>query len=239
MSALKCPYCGTENKIGEAWQKTENEARDDMLRTKKDIVRSMPLYITDKVVNIILIAAVIGVILFFVVAVMVFWIGDKFTVRKQSLASVEYAEELYETGTAEELYNYLDKYELQSVDTYDKYTEYVYLCNQWDDFLQNVLYVQEKFDWGTDHNISTFYVRILLDDARDVLTENDWAYRDLEYEENLEYLETLKEDAAAILMGTLEMTPEEITELTKSDDDGMEPLVKQICERKGWEYEEE
>lgn len=238
-NALRCPACGTENKIGKAWQAKENEARDDMLRTKNRIIRSMPMYVADKVMNIILLLAAVAIVLVFFVVYVVSWTDEKFSARRQASASVEYAEELYQAQSTEELDAYLDQYELYDMEEFDKYTEYVSLCNQYNIFLPWVLTIQERTDWNSGYQVKAYLVRTVLDYAKDILTEDHWAYRDLEFEENREYLESLKEEAAAILLGTLGMTPDEITELSKADYGDWEPLVKEICERKGWEYEEE
>ena len=51
---LKCPYCGEPNPLGEKWRNEENLARKEALLAKAKIIHSMPLYVADKVMNVIL-----------------------------------------------------------------------------------------------------------------------------------------------------------------------------------------
>ncbi len=67
------------------------------------------------------------------------------------------------------------------------------------------------------------------------------SYRELEYEENKEYYDDMKQDVAAALLGTLEMSEEELSELMgmERDSEKVDELVRRIFEREGWEYEED
>ncbi len=51
----------------------------------------------------------------------------------------------------------------------------------------------------------------------------------------------MKQDVAAALLGTLEMTEEELSELMgmERDSEEMDELIRRIFEREGWEYEED
>lgn len=55
---LKCPYCGEPNPLGEKWRNEENLARKETLLAKAKIIHSMPLYVADKVMNVILLVVV-------------------------------------------------------------------------------------------------------------------------------------------------------------------------------------
>ena len=50
----KCPYCGEPNKLGMEWEKEEDETRKETLLTKAKVLHSMPLYVANKIMNIIL-----------------------------------------------------------------------------------------------------------------------------------------------------------------------------------------
>ena len=60
-------------------------------------------------------------------------------------------------------------------------------------------------------------------------------------EENKEYYDDMKQDVAAALLGTLEMTEEELADLMgmERDSEEMDELIRRIFERKGWDYEED
>ena len=55
----KCPYCGEPNKLGMEWEKEEDETRKETLLTKAKVLHSMPLYVANKIMNIILLLAVV------------------------------------------------------------------------------------------------------------------------------------------------------------------------------------
>ena len=67
------------------------------------------------------------------------------------------------------------------------------------------------------------------------------SYRKLEYEENKEYYNDMKQDVAAALLGTFGMSEEELSELMgmERDSEKVDELVRRIFEREGWEYEED
>ena len=86
------------------------------------------------------------------------------------------------------------------------------------------------------------WVKYVLLDGKDILEmETDFSYRGLEYEENKEYYDDMKQDVAAALLGTLEMTEEELADLMgmERDSEEMDELIRRIFERKGWDYEED
>ena len=69
----KCPYCGEPNKLGMEWEKEEDETRKETLLTKAKVLHSMPLYVANKIMNIILLLAVVlVVVLFFVFLFLVY-----------------------------------------------------------------------------------------------------------------------------------------------------------------------
>ena len=55
------------------------------------------------------------------------------------------------------------------------------------------------------------------------------------------YYDDMKQDVAAALLGTLEMTEEELADLMgmERDSEEMDELIRRIFERKGWDYEED
>ena len=63
----KCPYCGEPNKLGMEWEKEEDETRKETLLTKAKVLHSMPLYVANKIMNIILLLAVVLLVVLFIV----------------------------------------------------------------------------------------------------------------------------------------------------------------------------
>ena len=73
---LKCPYCGEVNPLGEKWKNEENLARKETLLTKARVIHSMPLYVADKVMNVILLVITAVTALTFLVLAIVWAGGD-------------------------------------------------------------------------------------------------------------------------------------------------------------------
>ena len=76
--------------------------------------------------------------------------------------------------------------------------------------------------------------------AHEILLQDDYRISEIEFQENQKYFSEIQQNTIATLMGTLEMTEEEVNEFVKCDRyyDEEETFVKIIFERKGWEYEE-
>ena len=76
--------------------------------------------------------------------------------------------------------------------------------------------------------------------AHEILLQDDYRISEIEFQENQKYFSEIQQNTIATLMGTLEMTEEEVNEFVKCDRyyDEEETFVKIIFERKRWEYEE-
>ena len=92
---LKCPYCGEVNPLGEKWENEENLARKETLLTKARVIHSMPLYVADKVMNVILLVITAVTALTFLVLAIVFGLEGIHITRQHNQASVQEAEELF------------------------------------------------------------------------------------------------------------------------------------------------
>ena len=100
----------------------------------------------------------------------------------------------------------------------------------------------QVLDWPVGQQISPNDVKYVLWAGKNILErETGDSYRKLEYEENKEYYNDMKQDVAAALLGTLEMTEEELADLMgmERDSEEMDELIRRIFERKGWDYEED
>ena len=213
----KCPYCGEPNKLGMEWEKEEDETRKETLLTKAKVLHSMPLYVANKIMNIILLLAVVLLVVLFLVFFILGYVDEKHTEHQKRSASVEAAEEIFKTGDNAALDAYLHEYEVYAEDGYEKYTERVDIYDRYSHFIEDVMDLREKSDWESDNRIS-----------------------EIEFQENQKYFSEIQQNTIATLMGTLEMTEEEVNEFVKCDRyyDEEETFVKIIFERKGWEYEE-
>ena len=73
----KCPYCGEPNKLGMEWEKEEDETRKETLLTKAKVLHSMPLYVANKIMNIILLLAVVLLVVLFLVFFILGYVDEK------------------------------------------------------------------------------------------------------------------------------------------------------------------
>ena len=236
----KCPYCGEPNKLGMEWEKEEDETRKETLLTKAKVLHSMPLYVANKIMNIILLLAVVLLVVLFLVFFILGYVDEKHTEHQKRSASVEEAEEIFKTGDNAALDAYLHEYEVYAEDGYEKYTERVDIYDRYSHFIEDVMDLREKSDWESDKTPRAYEVEDILCYAHEILLQDDYRISEIEFQENQKYFSEIQQNTIATLMGTLEMTEEEVNEFVKCDRyyDEEETFVKIIFERKRWEYEE-
>ena len=211
---LKCPYCGEPNPLGEKWRNEENLARKETLLAKAKIIHSMPLYVADKVMNVILLVVVAVTAITILALAIGVGLEDIHITCQRNRASVQEAEELLAAEDYTGLYDYLHSYEVYGQEKFEKYTERVRLYDDDQAFMRDLFRIQEVLDWPAGQQMRSNWVKYVLLDGKDILEmETDFSYRGLEYEENKEYYDDMKQDVAAALLGTLEMTEEELLEL--------------------------
>lgn len=239
---LKCPYCGEPNPLGEKWKNEENQARKETLLAKAKVIHSMPLYVADKVMNVILLVAVAVTVITILVLMIAYGAESIHITRQQDAASVQDAEELLAAEDYTGLYAYLQSHQVYGQADFKKYTGRVRLYDDDQTFMRDLFRIQEVLDWPAGQQIRPSWVKYVLLDGKDILEmETDSSYSGLEYEENKEYYDDMKQDVAAALLGTLGMTEEELADLMgmERDSEEMDELIRRIFERKGWDYEED
>lgn len=238
---LKCPYCGAPNEVGIRWKNTENEIMSDIAGEKLRAVRRTPLYVINKVLNVIIVIMIISIIGLFAWAYIASALEERKTESLMKKASVDECEELMRTGEYQKLQKYLRDYKVYGETAFDKYTECVRLYDRYQSLIEDAFRIWQKTDWRTkDTVIRRYEAENLLGIIREIIAEDRYTYSDIRYEENKEYLEKMKRDAAAIAIGTFDMTGEEIKRLAETDgySEEYDEFVKIICERKGYEYDE-
>lgn len=238
---LKCPYCGEENRLGMEWQKEEDTTRKEALKTKARVLHSMPLYVSNKVVNIILIIVVELIVLMFVAAFTLSYIEDRHIEKQRKLASAETAEKIFLEKDSAALERYLDEYEVYGQEGYEKYTEFVQIGTAYEEFLRWNMRLHQKQDWKTDGTPHVYEVEALLEEANNILMQSDYRVNSIEFEENQQYMEEIQQNVTVSLMDNFDMSEQEIEDFTQMDDysEEFEAVVKSIFDREGWEYEED
>lgn len=238
---LKCPYCGEENKLGIAWQKEEESTRQEILKTKARVLHSMPLYVADKVVNIILFMIVMLVVMMIVITFVLSNIENRHIEKQRKLASVETAENLFLEKDDAALERYLDEYEVYGQEGYEKYTERVRIGKIYENFLKWNMRLHQNQDWEKDETPYAYEVKALLEEANHLLTQSDYRLNSIQFEENQQYMEEIQENVTASLMDNFELSEQEIEDFTQMDNysEEFETFVKSIFDREGWKYEED
>ena len=154
----------------------------------------------------------------------------------------EKAEELFTAEDYVGLYDYLKSHQVYGQEGFKKYTERVRLYDDYHAFLRDLFQIQQVLDWPAGQQISPNDVKYVLWAGKNILErETGDSYRKLEYEENKEYYNDMKQDVAVALLGTFGMSEEELSELMgmERDSEKVDELVRRIFEREGWEYEED
>ena len=204
----KCPYCGEPNKLGMAWEMEEDETRKETLLTKAKVLHSMPLYVASKIMNIILLLAVVLLVVVFLATFILGYVEEKHTEHQKRLSSVEAAEEIFQTGDNAALDAYLSEYEVYAEDGYEKYTERVNIYDRYSHFTEAVMDVREKSDWESDKMPRAYEVEDILYYAHEILLQDDYRISEIEFQENQKYFSEIQQNTIATLMGTLGMTEE-------------------------------
>lgn len=237
---IKCPYCGEPNSLGIAWKEEEEQKRAETEHTKRRILKSMPLYLANKLVNVILILGVLLSVVFVAIAFIASGVESAITERKQSQASVAEAEKLFEEDDNAALKTYLKQYEVFGKAGYEKYTERVLLYDEYVEFMRSAFEIQQILDWGRGEQPNIFWVDEFMDAGHDILQADSYQVQDLEYDENIQYLEEMQGQVSAVFMGALEMTEDEIKSFVGLSEysEEYDEMVKMVMERKGWEYAE-
>ena len=225
--------------LGEKWKNEENLARKETLLTKARVIHSMPLYVADKVMNVILLVITAVTALPFLVLAIVFGLEGIHITRQHNQASVQEAEELLVAGDYTGLYDYLKSHQVYGQEGFKKYTERGPVRLTTISITREMHFrIQEVLDWPAGQQISPNDVKYVL--AKNILgRETGDSYRKLEYEENKEYYNDMKQDVAAALLGTLEMTEEERLNLMgwSATSGETEPAKYHFrILKKGWDY---
>ena len=238
---LKCPYCGEPNSLGINWKSTEENARSETENTRKRIKHSAPLYVINQIWNVVIVCVILLVILFIAVTAIGAGIETLHDRHVRSTASKTEADALLEKEDTEALVQYVKAHSLYWEDGYDKYTERVRIYQSYYNLLEEMMYFQQNEDWNQGETPRMYHIGSALYYGQYMLKEYNRTYgRGLEYPQNQRYLEKIQQNTVAFLEGTLGLTQEDIIRLVDSElhADEEQEFIKLVCERRGWEYEE-
>lgn len=236
---LRCPFCGTVNKTGVAWNAEEEQAKSRVENTRKTVIQSAPMYVTNRVLNAILIVFAVMVVVLFGVTATVFWGEEKIANHKRSKAVYSDVKAMYDAGDYAGVREYLDSYDLDvsSGSVYAPFYEGVQFYEEKQDFMTDWMYYDQKDQAYFERSWKYGRVSDMLETCNQILTENSYRY-ELDYEENRALQEDLQNTARLFLVSEFAYDEADIERLmtTKTYDDAFDELVRDAYQRKGWAY---
>ena len=207
----------------------------------------MPLYVADKVMNVILLVITAVTALTFLVLAIVFGLEGIHITRQHNQASVQEAEELLVAEDYTGLYDYLKSHQVYGQEGFKKYTERVRLYDDYHAFLRDLFQIQQVLDWPAGQQISPNDVKYVLWAGKNILgRETGDSYRKLEYEENKEKMAFLEERLKILLLPKDENDDRSVIVEIRGGAGGEEAalfahslfrMYTMYAETRGWKYE--
>lgn len=240
---LKCPYCGTKNLTGAQWQQEEESARQRIRQEKLSAIRKGPVYVVNRVANVILLVSLALFVLSVVVVAILCKVEEVRDDHKRTQAVYEDAEKLYQEEDFVALDHYLDDHDLY----YSHDEKYDVLCEaalfydnkldfheEWmgyDRWKDEKEYMEDESEYGS--------AAYMLERCSDILDEDSYRYK-IDHQENQKFLDELRERATVFLVSEFYYTAEDIEciKQTRSYEDEFEDIVREAYRRKGWTYRE-
>ena len=235
---LKCPYCGTENLIGRLWLIERNEIEQQYEDAKEEIKRKTVPYVMDRVLNRILI---VFSLVFVLVNILIILINvGYFAVMELNLninkeKHVQQMEAYFGDENYTDLYLYMKKNNLFQEDHY-VYAQAAMLHSSFQKFLiskQEMIQMLEEKEYD-ENDYWEYDIESILKEANDLFLLKNCFHRQ-KISENEELYEICTQDAIAFLMGSLELTEEEVQLVMEEDfsfNGKKEELAETIIERK-------
>lgn len=235
---LKCPYCGTENLIGRLWLIERNEIEQQYEDAKEEIKRKTIPYVIDRVLNRILIIFALVFVLVNILIILInvgYYAMVELDLHINEEKYVQQMEVYFDEKNYAELYVYMEKKNLFNEDNY-VYAQAALIYNEFQNFLiskQEIIQMLEEEDFEEKQDYE-YRIESILKDANDLFIVRKGIYSD-KVSENEELYEICTQDAIAFLVGSLELTEEEVQLVMEEDfsfNGNKENLVEAIIERK-------
>lgn len=204
---LKCPYCGTPNPEGMAFQKEVHKKKRFNEYLREEITEQMKLPLRHRVLNLSLIILLVITFLLFALCIVVhviFDIGIPSLNRPRHYE--EQLEQMYEDGLYGELDYAMESWNLDASD-YPEYTQMTILNYYYQQFQVNSMNCIQAMDQGLTPD--DYDLEYSVKNARKLLKPDIPAYPDI-YPENQEQLSIWQEEALIYLIGILDFTEEDL-----------------------------
>lgn len=234
---LKCPYCGTQNEIGEAWKKERNWYEKQYQKMLAELKAYGVPYVANRIMNkALVIMGIVFVILILIYAVPAI-VSDVSLLAKRTLHKSTIEKEMkeyHQSGQWDELLKVVDEYDMYSSETY-AYTQAAILQRHYQDYLMNKMAFLDMTE--EEKQEDSYYLEYAIRDSRDVYWVDCGIYSDLD-PQNVKQHKLFQEEIVTFWEVTLGLTEDEIRYFTEEDYisyDEMDALILKIKERKAWQ----
>lgn len=238
---LECPYCGRENRLGKYWNWQESTAQKRYEGTKKDVLKSGPLYVIDKVLNGILAVMLALLVVTVVILFIVYFIEEGIGKVKKSNVSEEKMQTFYEAADYNSLYEYMSEYGVLNEDVYYVYAQAAFMYKKWEKFVERRMDFYEADLEDIEESPKYGLIYNCMDSASEIYMQ-DWSSRHSGVvAENQAYYEWMCMEADAFLIGEFGMTYEEVMTMreVESYQDEWKQLQRSLYDRNGWQWRDE
>lgn len=211
---LRCPYCGTPNPEGIAFQEEVHKRKRFNEYLRKKITEQMQLPLMHRILNLGLIILFLIALLLFLVSLGIFLfqdIGFPTLIRPRDYK--EQMAQMYEEGRYNELDHAMESWNLEPSD-YPEYTQMTILNYTYREFLTHSMNCVSAIDQGLIPD--EYHLEFCIRNAQELLVPDIPAYPDI-YPENQEQLSVWQEEALIYLIGILNFTEEEMAVLYPTD----------------------
>ncbi|MCR5655378.1 MAG: hypothetical protein K6G07_07050 [Lachnospiraceae bacterium] len=237
---MKCPYCGTENRLGRIWLAQRSEAEQAYEEARKKNNKSYSPYVLNRWLNrAIFVTVLIGIAVFIMMFVYALVFYNSSSVRYARHKEEVEAElrSYYETGDYQKLRSALERYDVYDEEHYD-YAQISSLYYDYREFCVErfrTIECMEKDEDYLDH-----YVPMALRRGRKVVCVHQGLYSDLS-EANRAAYDDWCEDIEGFCKGYLGMTEEEWADYANAEeyvyphDEMAKMLITRFTEKEGEE----
>ena len=230
---LKCPYCGTPNRLGAIWAVERTDAEIEYEKKNQEIKKITNPYVWNRILNRILVILCGFTVLFFVSVFGFFFIKDFVLNHRNVNSDIEVLEQYYQDGDFASMNSYLRKYELNGRNEFYVYTQATLLFNDYQEFTNKRLsFLNESDDEKMEDD---YYLEYSIKYGNDILRMKEGNYSQLD-SKNEELYDSYCEEINAYFTYVLGMDEKDYELLNQDyiNSSDMDQLITNIKERKTW-----
>ncbi len=238
-----CPYCGTNNALGNIWGTRVDDAKRDLEATRENVRKITPAYVYTRAIHWVLILEILLFVVAFIGLVIYSFTSDKMTERRKEKNQAQYLadlEELYQDGEWAEIHYYLLDQDIYTDEGYEKYYGVAYMYDHFERFDENRMELEAylsdpNYVYDADYDDREHAAYDMMYEAETILNEGEYSYRkyilcDAQIEE---YRAIIEES----LRNQVGLTDDEITFLETEEyiySADRNEIIDRIATEKGW-----